>query len=147
MRKIIERDCKELEKITSSSLAKVGLKRVSKAKAALLMRLVFSGVSRYFFLNPDTAINLGFLKFKKSPKKEEMFTVTINPSVPDGVVNADTMWRYYTGELAKKEELKEVLNKFVEELLSYSQMQEVQIAQLTSNLSVTEERKGEEHGV
>lgn len=141
-RKITKIDKKVLEDIVKESIIKVGLKGLNEGKAALLLRLIISGIGNYFFISPDTEIDVGFIKFKKNPEKDELFTVDILRNGEEGIINADTLYRYYKGELAKEGELKKALEGFVGELLAYSQEQETSISRLTSRLS-NKKRKGD----
>lgn len=139
-RKFIEKPPDIIEKITEESLKIVGIKDVGSGKVKLLSRLFISGIAYYYFNNPDTLIKMGFLQFEKSPKKEELFRVTILKDEGQGVINADTLWKYYKGELRQEAKFKEVLDNFLEGLIEYSQAQEIDITQLTSNL---QKRKGD----
>ena len=51
-----------------------------------------------------------------------------------GVINAETLWRYYTGELTSEKEIKSIIGNFVNELLRYSQEQEEEITEMTEKL-------------
>lgn len=105
-------------------------------KSKLLVRLFLSALARHFFIHPDDIFNLGFVHLEKSPKKEELFTMTLIKSPKDGVVNANTLWKYYNGELLKEFKFKEIMENFFQELIDYSQDQEVEITELTSNISL-----------
>lgn len=132
-----------LENIVRDSAVRVGLKDINSNQAALLTRLIFSGLANYFFISPDDVVDVGYLKVKKNPAKEELFAVEIIKSAKEGITNAETLYRYYKGDLTTQKEIKETMNNFVNELLSYSQAQNFNITKLTSNL-----RKGEtENGI
>lgn len=133
-RKLVKKELSILEDIVIESVRRVGLD-LKKEQSLLLMRLIFSSISKYFFLEPDSIIDVGFMRFKKNPAKDELFAVEILRNSTEGVVNADTLCRYYKGELAKEAELKNILNGFMDELIEYSQVQEVNINKITSSLS------------
>ena len=139
-RKFIEKPPDIIEKITEESLKIVGINNLSNGKVKLLSRLFISGIAYYYFNNPDTLIKIGFLQFEKSPIKDELFKVTIIKSVEQGIINANTLWKYYKGELRQEAKFKEILDNFLEGLIEYSQAQEINITQLTSNL---QKRKGD----
>ena len=123
----------KVEEIVTNSLKIVGLHEVVKDKVSLLTRLIFSGLAYYFYEHPDSLIDLGYLRIRKNPDKEELFAVNILRD--DRVVNAESLWKYYTGELQSKEELKSLLEGFVNELLVYSQIQETKISSLSNKIS------------
>ena len=133
-RKFKNKKPEEIENIVSECLNRVGVKKMSANKIALLTRLIFSGISDYFFRNPDNLINMGYIQFKKNPDKEQLFAINIVKSDSAGVVNANTLWRYYKGELASETKLKGIIDEFIKELLEYSQAQEQDITNLTSRL-------------
>lgn len=139
-RKLIEKPPDIIERVTKESLRIVGLENIEDGKIKLLSRLVISGIANHYFKNPDDLIKMGFLQFEKSPDKNELFKVTIIKDKSAGVVNADTLWKYYKGELHQEAKFKEILDNFLEELISYSQTQEINITQLTSRL---QKRKGD----
>ena len=139
-RKFIERPPDIIEGITKESLKVIGVNDMEEGKIKLLVRLIISGIANYYFKNPDDLIKVGFLQFEKSPEKDELFKVTILRNQEAGVINADTLWKYYKGELHQEAKFKEVLDNFLEELISYSQDQEINITQLTSRL---QKRKGD----
>lgn len=128
-----------LEKILKESLKVIGVK-MKEDKAKLLLRLLISGIANHYFYKPDDLIEVGFLQFCKSPDKDELFRVNIIRSKESGVVNADTLWKYYTGQLQQEKDFKGILENFIEELINYSQEQEIDITQLTSRL---QKRKGD----
>ena len=132
-RKFIERSSKEVEEIVEESLKIVGIE-TTKDKAKLLARLVISGIANHYFKNPDDLIRMGFLQFEKSPNKDELFKVMIIRDKETGVVNAETLWRYYKGELRQEAQFKQILDNFLKELIEYSQAQEIDITQLTSQI-------------
>lgn len=137
-RKLSKAESKIIEDITEQSLKQVGIKKFSKNQVALLIRLFCSGIADYFYDNPDNIIEIGFLKFKKNPEKEEVFAVDLITNEQEGVTNANTLYRYYKGDLWAESRLKETMNNFVNELLSYSQSQSNKITSMTSKL----QRKG-----
>ena len=139
-RKLIEKPPDSIEEVTRESLRIIGLEGIEEGKVKLLSRLIISGIANHYFRNPDDLIKMGFLQFEKSPDKDELFKVTILRNQDAGVINADTLWKYYKGELHQEAKFKEILDNFLEELISYSQDQEISITQLTSRLH---KRKGD----
>lgn len=128
-----------IENIMKISVLTIG-KSAPDSKIRLLARLFISGIADHFFEHPDDIIDMGFVRFEKSPDKDELFKVMIIRNPEAGVVNAGTMWKYYKGELLQEEEFKQVLDNFLTELINYSQEQEIEITKLTSNI---QNRKGE----
>lgn len=142
-RKIEKLDISVIEDIMKDSLYRIGCE-LKEEKAKLLLRLLISGISSHFFFFPDTEIDVGFMKFKKNPNLDELFTVEIIRN--KDVANADFLYRYYKGELLTEKELKGIVNGFVNELAAYSQSQNNKIAKLTSSLnkeSISKKRKKE----
>ena len=139
-RQLRERPPEDIENITKESLKIIGIEDIEEGKVKLLSRLIMSGIANHYFHYPDDLIRMGFLQFEKSPDKNELFKVTILKNKEAGVVNADTLWKYYKGELHQEAKFKEILDNFLEELISYSQTQEINITQLTSRL---QKRKGD----
>ena len=139
-RKFIEKPPDCIERVTKESLKIIGIEDVEEGKIKLLSRLIISGIANYYFHNPDDLIKMGFLQFEKSPDKNELFKVTILKDKGAGVANADTLWKYYKGELHQEAKFKEILDSFLEDLINYSQAQEISITQLTSRL---QKRKGD----
>lgn len=139
-RQFRERPPEDIESITKESLKIIGIEDIEEGKVKLLSRLIMSGIANHYFHYPDDLIRMGFLQFEKSPDKNELFKVTILKDKEAGVVNADTLWKYYKGELHQEAKFKEILDNFLEELISYSQTQEINITQLTSRL---QKRKGD----
>ena len=133
-RKFRKVDKEVLENIVKESLERIGIKTIETNKVALLARLITSGIALHFFNSPDDLIDVGFLRFKKNPEKEELFAVEILKNEKAGVINADTLYRYYTGNLTSEKALKETMEGFVNELLNYSQKQNNVITELTGNL-------------
>ena len=133
-RKIEERSLSILEQIVGDSLYQVGLE-ASNEQTALLLRLIFSGIGNYFFFNPDTKFRIGFIDIMKSPNIDELFNVNIVRSKKDSIVNAEMLYKYYRGDLARENQLKEVLDAFVNELLAYAQGQEISIATTMNKIS------------
>jgi hypothetical protein len=138
-RKFKEREPEILENILKESLTIIGIE-MEEGKMKLLLRLLMSGIAYHYFENPDDLIRIGFLQFEKSPDKDELFKLTLLRDKESGVVNAETLWKYYKGELRQEAQFKEILDNFLEELISYSQTQEISITQLTSSL---QRRKGD----
>ena len=128
-----EESAEVIEKIIERSLNIIGAE-FNEGQTKLFLRLIISGIANHYFHNPDDIINVGFLRFEKSPDKNELFKVTIIKNQEVGVVNAETLWEYYNGELKQKQQLKEVLNDFLKELISYSQAQEIDITNLTNSI-------------
>lgn len=139
-REFRERPAEVIEQIIIKSLNILNSK-LNEGQIKLLLRLIMSGIAEHFFHNPDDVINVGFLKFEKSPEKSELFKVTIIKDQSAGVVNAETLWEYYSGTLRQKQQFKEVLDNFLEELISYSQAQEIDIMKLTNGMDT--KREGE----
>lgn len=142
-RKIESRNLSILEQIVYDNLHFIGLQEATRNHAALLLRLIFSGIGKHFFFEPDTEFQIGFIKIKKSPDKDQLFNVDIVRSEENDVVNADTLWKYYTGELFREKQLKDVLDNFIKELILYSQAQETDIMKMTTNLSLKKAEKEE----
>ena len=128
-----EESAEVIEKVIERSLNIIGAE-FNEGQTKLFLRLIMSGIANHYFHNPDDIINVGFLRFEKSPDKNELFKVTIIKNQEVGVVNAETLWEYYNGELRQKQQLKEVLNDFLKELISYSQAQEIDITNLTNSI-------------
>ena len=128
-----------IENIVKESLSIVN-EKMEDDKVRLLLRLVISGIAKHYFTNPDDLIEVGFLQFCKSPDKDELFRVNILRSKESGVINADTLWRYYKGELKQEAQFKEILNNFLEELIEYSQEQEIDIMNLTNQIETRKRR-------
>ena len=139
-REFIEKSSEVMEQIIIKSLNILNSK-LDEGQIKLLLRLIISGIANHYFHHPDDIINVGFLRFEKSPEKSELFKVTIIKDQGVGVVNAETLWEYYSGELKQKQQFKEVLNNFLEELINYSQAQEIDIMKLTNEIKT--KREGE----
>lgn len=133
-RKFIEKPPDIIERVVKESLDIVGIEEIEEGKIKLLSRLIMSGLAYYYFHNPDDLIKMGFLQFEKSPDKDELFKVILLRDKETGVINADTLWKYYKGELHQEAKFKEILDNFLEGLIAYSQEQEISITQLTSTL-------------
>ena len=145
MRKFKQVPPKVLEKVIKKSL-KIINAELNDDQIKLLLRLIISGIAYHYFLSPDDIIDVGFLRFEKSPDKNELFKVTLLRNEESGVINAETLWEFYNGDMARKKQLKKVMNEFLGELINYSKNQEMNIMNLTSNVNI--ERKGENnHGV
>ena len=139
-RVIEERKISELERVVLESALHVGIE-ITDGQCALLLRLIFSAIGQHFFFNPDTKYRIGFIEVSKSPNIDELFNVSIIRSEQDDILNADLLHKYYTGDLAREQQLKEVLDTFVNQLLAYSQEQEISIGMLTNNIAITKENK------
>lgn len=133
-RKIEEKSLSIIEKIVGDSLLHVGFNPTSD-QSALLLRLIFSGIGSHFFFEPDTKFKIGFIEVMKSPEADELFNVKIVRSPEDKIVNADTLYKYYKGDLARAEQLRDILDTFVNDLLKYAQGQEVSIASTVNRIN------------
>ena len=132
-RKFSEKPPELLEQIMEDCLQIVGAK-LNENQIKLLLRLIISGIAKYYFKNPDDLINLGFLKFTKSPDKDELFKVMIIRDENEGIVNAEALWRYYKGDIKKEKQIKETMTTFLENLIQYSKDQEKEITQSISQI-------------
>ena len=132
-RKIKQVNKEVMENLVKKSFLHIGV-TVDENQANLFLRLFIGAVSDYFFRHPDNEINVGFIKLKKNPEKKELFVVELLPNETVGVINASTLFDYYTGDLGSAEELKQTMENFVNELLNYSQVQNNNITVLTSQL-------------
>ena len=121
--------------ILKDSLRRAGLSDLPDKNVSLFIRLMFSGLSSYFFRNPDNVIDIGYIRLKKNATIDELFAVEILRSKDEGVVNADTLYKFYKGELISEKEIKRVVEGFANELLSYSEMQNAKISDLTHRLN------------
>ena len=133
-RKIEEKSLSIIERIVEDSLLHVGFNPTSD-QSALLLRLIFSGIGSHFFFEPDTKFKIGFIEVMKSPEVDELFNVKIVRSPEDKIVNADTLYKYYKGDLARAEQLRDILDTFVNDLLKYAQGQEVSIASTVNRIN------------
>ena len=124
----------EIELIIKDCFKKVKIEDVKEERIEWLLRLMISGIAKYFFEQPDNIIDVGFLRFKKNPEKEELFAVELIKDEKSGIKNAETLWRYYTGELISEKEIRSIIGNFVNELLEYSQKQEEEITDITGKL-------------
>ena len=138
-RKLIPRSPEILEDIVKESLRVIGVEEITDNQGKLLLRLIISGISSHYFFSPDDIFTVGFLQFQKSPDKDELFKVTILRNKEVGVVNADTLYQYYRGELQKESQFKELIDDFLTDLIEYSQYQEMSITELTSKLQTRKE--------
>ena len=127
-----------LENILKEGLDVIGVE-MEEDKVKLLLRLIISGIANHYFYKPDDLIDVGFLRFCKSPDKDELFRVNILRNKESGVVNAETTWKYYTGQLQQEKDFKGILENFIEELIDYSQEQELDITHLTSKIQKKKE--------
>lgn len=125
-RTIEERPISEIENLFMNSFKRAGIK-ATDMQVSLLLRLFLSSVGNYFFFNPDTSYRIGFIEVSKSPDKDELFNVKIIRSPENNIVNANTLWQFYTGDLIREKQLKSLLDTFVQELINYSQAQEISI--------------------
>jgi hypothetical protein len=128
-----------IENIMKISAMTIGV-HISDDKLRLLSRLFISGIADRFFEHPDDIVDMGFLRFEKSPDKDELFKVMIIRNSDIGIVNAGSMWKYYKGELTQGKEFKKIFDSFLSELINYSKEQELEITKLTSDI---QKRKGE----
>ena len=133
-RKLKRAKKEELENILKDCLKRVKVGELKEGRSEWLFRLLMSGIAKYFFEQSDNVVDVGFIRFKKNPEKEELFAVEIIKDEKIGITNAETLWRYYTGELSSEKELKSIIGNFVNELLKYSQNQEEEITNLTGKL-------------
>ena len=141
VREFKERQPKDIESIVKESLRRIGLSKVSDNKIALLTRLIFSGIASYFYFNPDNKIRMGYIEFIKNPEKEQLFALNIIRNDLDGIVNADTLWRYYKGEMTTRAQLKEIIDEFVHDLLDYAQVQESEISKINEKTTIEVSKK------
>ena len=132
---------KIIEELVDKALRAIGIEDLDKDKSRLFLRLLFSGLGQYFFINPDDLMDIGFIRLAKNPKKEEIFSVNLIKNPDLGIVNADTLWKYYRGELIQQEKFKELIEGFMEELISYSQEKEMNITELTSRYGKYKEKE------
>lgn len=130
---------KIIEDIMDNCLKAVGIE-AKRGQNDLLVRLFLSGLARQFFIRPDDMFDIGFIHLEKSPKKEDLFTMSLIKNPSEGIYNADTLWKYYNGELLKEIKFKEVMENFFQELIDYSQEQELEITQLTSTIQTKKRR-------
>lgn len=143
-RKFKERPASVLENIVKESLDIMDIE-MGTDKIRLLLRLIVSGIAKHYFISPDDIIKVGFLQFEKSPDKDELFKVTLLRDKNAGVINADTLWKYYKGELKQEAQFKEILEGFLEELINYSQEQEIEIMNITN--SIEEKKRRTNYGI
>ena len=136
-RELVKKPPETLEKIMEDCLKLIGVE-VEENKIKLLLRLLVSGIGNHYFTSPDDLIDVGFLRFQKSPDKDELFKVMILRDSNEGVVNANALWRYYNGDLKRERDLKNSLESFLTNLISYAQQQEIEI---TKSISQIEKRK------
>lgn len=140
-RELVEKPAIILEDITKKCLKKIGVTNLDDDKIRLLLRLIISGIGYHYFEFPDDLIDVGFLRFKKNPDKNELFNVNIIRSKKDGVINAQTLWRFYKGDLQREQVLRNSLESFLTNLINYSQQQEIEITQSISQLEERKEKK------
>lgn len=140
-REIEDRNISELERVVLESAAHVGID-MTEGQCALFLRLIFSSIGSHFFFEPDTKYRIGFIDIAKSPDKDELFNVKIIRSENDGIINADTLYRYYTGDLGREKKLKGLLDTFIQELINYSQEQEISIGMLSEKI-ISKKKKQE----
>ncbi len=140
-RNIKQVDKEVIENLIKKSFLHIGV-TVEDNQINLFLRLFIGIVADYFFKHPDNEINVGFVKFKKNPEKKELFVVELLPNEKVGVVNASTLFEYYTGDLGSAEVLKQTMENFVNELLNYSQVQSNNITVLTSQLEGRRNKNG-----
>ena len=131
-----------LEEIVRDSALRVGIGALNETQTAMLIRLIFSGISNYFYNSPDNVVELGYMKVRKNPEKEQLFAVDLQENNADSISNAETLYRYYKGDMKAEKELKETMNTFINELLIYSQVQSNNITKLTGKLRKGETKNG-----
>ena len=140
MREFKKREPEIIETIVKESLDAISVD-MEPEKVRLLARLIISGIGSHYFFNPDDLIDMGFLRFQKSPDKDELFKVTLLRNEDSGIINAETLWRYYKGDLYSEIQFQKIMDKFLHELIDYSQEQEIEITSLTSKLQQKKRRK------
>lgn len=128
-RKQVKKEINVIEDISRKCFKAIGI-RASIDQSNLFARIFISGLAHYFFNSPDDIIEMGFLKIEKRPIKEEVFRVTLSTNKDIGVINAETLWKYYTGELLYKTKFKKVVESFMKELINYSKIQEKEITEM-----------------
>ena len=134
------REPKVIETIVRESLNAISVE-MEEEKVKLLARLIMSGIGKHYFFNPDDLIDMGFLRFQKSPDKDELFHVSILRDNDSGIVNAETLSRYYRGELLQEIQFNKIMDSFLQGLIDYAQEQEIEITKLTSELQQKKRRK------
>lgn len=139
-REFKQKEATVLEQVMKQCLEIVGAK-LEENQIKLLLRLYTSGIAYHYFLNPDDLIDVGFLRFGKSPEKEELFKVTLIRDEDSGVVNAKTLWKYYKGDLSREQQFKNILDSFLKNLINYSQQQEIEITKSISKIEKRKEKK------
>lgn len=139
VRKFKKREPEIIESVVRESLEAIDVE-LEEEKVKLLARLIISGIGKHYFFSPDDLIDMGFLRFQKSPDKDELFRVTLLRNENSGVINADTLWRYYRGDLYHELQFKEIMDTFLHELIDYSQAQEVEITRLTNQIQEKKRR-------
>ena len=142
------RKLKEIEKSTLEERVKESFRLIghnlTDKESALVLRLIISEIACYFFKNPDDFVQIGFVKIGKAPRKEELFNVEIVYNQEEGILNAKALNEFYKGKRLTQTKLKELMNSFVEELLNYSQAQELEVTQMTNKISSRVHSKGVE---
>jgi hypothetical protein len=144
VRKLTKKPAITIENIMKESISILN-EKMSDDKVRLLLRLAVSGIANHYFKHPDDLIDVGFLRFQKSPDKDELFKVTILRDKKSGVINAEMLWKYYKGELKQEAQFKEILDNFLKELIEYSQEQEINIMNLTNY--VEKEKRRTNYGI
>lgn len=139
-RELVKKPPETLEKIMEDCLKLIGVE-IGENKIKLLLRLLISGIGNHYFQSPDDLVDIGFLRFQKSPDKDELFKVTILRDNNEGVVNANALWRYYNGDLKRERDLKNSLESFLTNLISYAQEQEIEITKSISQIEKRKEKK------
>lgn len=142
-RKLIKKPPETLERILENCLKLVGVE-IEKNKAKLLLRLIISGIGNHYFSSPDDLIDVGFLRFQKSPDKDELFRVKILRNNSEGIINANALLRYYTGDLKREKDLKNSLENFLTNLINYAQEQEIEI---TKSINQIEKKEDNNNGI
>lgn len=131
---------KVLENIIKDGFETVGL-TLNKKQCALVLRVIISGIGHYFFKNPDDVVEVGFIRFSKSPRKEELFNAEIIYNEEEGIVNARTLNSFYKGDIFKEAKLKEIIDVFIDDLLCYSQEKESDSIKLLKKLNKASKNK------
>jgi len=133
-RKLKEVEQSTLEERIRESFKSIGY-NLTNEESALVLRILVSEIAYYFFKNPDDVVQVGFVKFGKSPRKEELFNVEIVYNQEEGILNARALNDFYRGKRINEVKLKSIIDNFIEELLNYSQIQELEASQTANKIS------------
>lgn len=134
VRKLKEVEQSTLEERIRESFKLIGYD-LTNEESALVLRILVSEIAYYFFKNPDDVVQVGFVKFGKSPRKEELFNVEIVYNQEEGILNARALNDFYRGKRINEVKLKSIIDNFIEELLNYSQIQELEASQTANKIS------------